>query len=315
MINHDRMFKELFSNFFLEFIELFFPEVAGYIDSGTLEFLDKEVFTDVTSGDQHEVDLLVRAKFKGEDAFFLIHVENQAQPQTNFPRRMFKYFARLHEKHDLPVYPIAVFTYDSHLPMQEEEYRVAFPDRQVLEFRFRAVQLNRLNWRDFVKRENPIASALMAKMNIAPNDRSRVKLECIRLLATLKLNRAKAQIILGFIDTYLALQEEEDRVYEMELEKLSPVEKEQVMELGVSWRDRAMQQGIKLGEEKGIQAGMQAGASAVALLQLERRIGELDEPLRAKIQGLSVEQLEELGLALLDFSDRSDLESWLVAHS
>ena len=33
--------------------------------------LDKEVFTDVTLGGRHEVDLLMRAKFRGEEAFFL----------------------------------------------------------------------------------------------------------------------------------------------------------------------------------------------------------------------------------------------------
>jgi hypothetical protein len=28
MVDHDRLFKELFSTFFLEFLELFFPEVC-----------------------------------------------------------------------------------------------------------------------------------------------------------------------------------------------------------------------------------------------------------------------------------------------
>ena len=83
---------------------------------------------------------------------------------------MHAYFARLHEKHDLPIYPIAVFTYDAPLTKQGDTYRVEFPDRVGLDFRFRVIQLNQLNWRDFVSRENPVASALMAKMKIAPGD-------------------------------------------------------------------------------------------------------------------------------------------------
>jgi hypothetical protein len=50
-INHDRLFKELLSTFFIEFIELFFPEIVNDLDSQSLQLLDKEVFTDVTSGD------------------------------------------------------------------------------------------------------------------------------------------------------------------------------------------------------------------------------------------------------------------------
>ncbi|HKV41577.1 MAG TPA: flagellar assembly protein H, partial [Blastocatellia bacterium] len=206
MIDHDRLFKELISTFFLEFLALFLPRVRAYVQEGSLEFLDKEMFDDITSGDRHEVDLLAKLRFKDEDAFFLVHLENQAQPQANFGKRMHAYFSRLHEKYDLPVYPIALFTFD--LPRKEQPgtYRVAFPDRVVLDFCYEAIQLNRLDWRDFVRRENPVASALMAKMDIAPEDRSRVKFECLRLLTSLSqsvpLNKAKMQVILGFVDSY-----------------------------------------------------------------------------------------------------------------
>ena len=49
MTNHDRLFKELLTTFFMEFLELFFPKVAAYVDPGSLEFPDKQVFTDVKS--------------------------------------------------------------------------------------------------------------------------------------------------------------------------------------------------------------------------------------------------------------------------
>src|SRR5262252_10166570 len=99
MIDHDRLFKELISTFFLEFIELFLPEVRAYIDDGSLEFLDKEVFADVTTGDRREVDLVAKVRFKEKATFFLVHVENQAHAHAGFSERMFTYFARLHEKH------------------------------------------------------------------------------------------------------------------------------------------------------------------------------------------------------------------------
>ena len=45
----------------------------------------------------------------------------------------------------------------------------------------------------------------MAKMKIAPKDRPKVRLECLRLLATLKLDPARSQLIGGFIAAYLKL--------------------------------------------------------------------------------------------------------------
>src|SRR5687767_13703545 len=104
-MNHDQLFKQLLTNFFYEFIELFLPDVAAFTDRGAIEFLNKEVFTDLTAGERHEVDLVVKSRFRNEPTFFLVHVENQSIAQPAFARRMFGYFARLHEKHGLPIYP------------------------------------------------------------------------------------------------------------------------------------------------------------------------------------------------------------------
>jgi hypothetical protein len=83
-MDHDRLFKELLTIFFVEFLELFFPDLVQYLDRDSIEFLDKEMFTDVTEGERHEVDLVVKARFREKLSFFLIHVENQAQPQAEF---------------------------------------------------------------------------------------------------------------------------------------------------------------------------------------------------------------------------------------
>ena len=70
MIDRDRLLKELLSTFFIEFLELFLPEVVEYIEPGSITFLDKEVFTDVTAGKKYETDLLVGVQFRGEPSFF-----------------------------------------------------------------------------------------------------------------------------------------------------------------------------------------------------------------------------------------------------
>jgi Domain of unknown function (DUF4351) len=45
---------------------------------------------------------------------------------------------------------------------------------------------------------------------------------------------------------------------------------------------------------------------------LNRSVGEIDPLLVDRVRGLSIEQLEELGEALLDFSAVTDLEAWLT---
>src|SRR5437016_3488969 len=140
MIDHDRLFKELLTTFFGEFLELFFPELAASLDKRSLVFLDKEIFTDVTSGEKHEVDVVARARFRGQSSCFLVHVESQSQKQIAFNRRMFCYFARLHEKYGLPVYPIVLFSHDQIRP-EIDAYEIDFSDWRVLRFQFRTIQL------------------------------------------------------------------------------------------------------------------------------------------------------------------------------
>jgi len=233
----------------------------------------------------------------------LIHVEAQAQPEAAFPRRMFRYFARLHEKYDLPVYPIAVFSYDEPQRAEPDTYRIAFPDLDVLSFRFRVVQLNQLDWRGFVDRTNPIAAALMAKMRMDPTDRPRVKLACLRMLAKLQLDPARRELISGFVDSYLRLTIEEKSEFDAELDAIEPREKEDVMEIVTSWM------------EEGLEKGREEGQRLLVLRQLGKRLGRLDGGTEARIEALSAERLEKLGEALLDFSNRDDLTVWLQEHS
>ena len=307
MINHDRLFKELISTFFIEFIQLFFPQVAAYLEPEPLEFLDKEVFTDVTAGDTYETDIVVKARFQSQETFFLIHIENQAYYQDNFDQRMFRYFARLSEKYGLPVYPIALLSFDTPQTPQPNSYQIAFPDSIILQFNYRLIQLNRLNWRDFLQQQNPVATALMAKMKMDKTERRRVKLECLRLLATLRLDRARMKLISGFIDTYLRLSATEQELFRAEIATIEPTEQEGVMQIVTSW----MEEGI----EQGLQQGLQQEAVKMILRQLPRRIGAVTPELQDRIRQLSVTQLEELGEALLDFSALPDLEIWLLRLS
>ena len=299
MIDHDRLFKELLSTFFVDFVELFLPEVLPYLDTNSLNFLDKEVFTDVTAGKRYETDLIVKAKFLEQKACFLVHVEHQSETEKDFDKRMFRYFARLYEKYDLPIYPVVIYSQNSPKRPEPDNHKISFPDRLVLDFRYRVIQLNRLNWRDFVNKPNPVASALMAKMGMTKQERAKVKLECLRLLATLKLDPARMQLISGFIDTYLRLNEEEEKRFQEQLIELKPNQQEDVMEIVTSWM------------EQGLQQGLQQGQAIIVIGQLTHKLGELSYEQKGQIERLDTKQLDALGKALLDFRIVEDLKGWL----
>jgi predicted transposase YdaD len=80
------------------------------------------------------------------------------------------------------------------------------------------------------------------------------------------------------------------------------------------WYQEILQEGRKDGIQEGEQRGLEHERSLILRL-LTRRIGAIAPAQETKIRNLSLTQLEELGEALLDFSQASALEDWLNAHS
>jgi Domain of unknown function (DUF4351) len=316
MPDHDHAFKELLGEFFPEFIDLFFPQVAVYLDRHSLEFQPQEIFADLTEGDTYEADVVVKAKFLDEDSFFIVHLEHQGAFGKHFDRRMFNYFSQLHRIYQLPVYPIVIFSHRS--PREEGDpcgiceaartYKVEFSDWEVLRFNYRAIRLNHLNWQEYAQLRNPVASALMAKMKMKRQERPIVKLECLKQMARLRLNPAQTRMISGFVDTYLTLEGQEEAVFQAELDRIEPSQKEVVMEVVTSW----MQKGIERGIEQGIERGIERGERSLILRQLNRRVGSFPRVIQAQVEALPLNQLESLGEALLDFTSLADLENWLA---
>jgi predicted transposase/invertase (TIGR01784 family) len=300
-IDHDQLFKELLSTFFIDFLELFFPQIAAAIEPDSVSFLPQEYFADLSVGETKIVDLLAQVKLAGQDVGFLIHLEAQATSRTEFSRRMFFYFSRLHQKYLQRIYPIVIFSFNTPYREAPQQYSVEFDDFKVMEFNFKAIQLNRLNWRDFLNQQNPVAAALMSKMRINEADRPRVKVECLRVLATLKLDPARTQLISGFVDTYLRLNAKEEQVFKESIVTLEGTEREGIMQIVTSWM------------EQGIAEGRSDEARSLVLRQLTRRLrlSSLPTSVEAQVQDLALPQLEALGEALLDFASVEDFIVWV----
>jgi hypothetical protein len=245
-------------------------------------------------------------------------MEHQAQPEEHFNWRMFRYFAPIHFKYGVPVYPIALFSDPSSRREEPDTYRVVFPDLEVLTFRYRVIQLRRLRWKDYATRLNPVACALLSRMGMQRSERPKVLLASLRLLAQLPLDPARQRLVSGFIDTYLRLTEEEQGQFQTELAQLSPTEQEATMELTTSWKEEGIQEGLREGIQQGKQEGLREGQHAEAitltLRLLTRRFGVLAPDLETQIEHLPLPHLEALAEDLLDFSSIADVQHWLATH-
>ncbi|MGI0491158.1 Rpn family recombination-promoting nuclease/putative transposase [Alkalinema pantanalense CENA528] len=80
------------------------------------------------------------------------------------------------------------------------------------------------------------------------------------------------------------------------------------------WYQEILREGERLGEQRGKQEGLQRERSLI-LKQLTRRVGVLSPEAIAQVEGLSIDQLEALGEALLDFTQVEELTAWLERNA
>jgi Domain of unknown function (DUF4351) len=307
-IDHDQLFKQLLTTFFLEFLELFVPEFFASIDPNSLEILPQEYFTEIEVGERKAMDVIIRVNLLGRPnapassrVSVVVNCEHQSRSEPDFQRRLFFYFAQLHRKYLQPVYPIALFSFDKPFRPEKNSYQVKVPGFNVMDFNFLTIQLNQLDWRAFLTQRNPVAAALMSKMKIDPADRPKVKVECLRMIANLKLDKARTFQLSGFIDNYLRLNPVEEQQFQVEVDTIKlPKEREEVMEMTTSWK------------EEGKVEGRDLATRALAIRLLTKKVGNLSPELLARVNGLSLERVEALAEDLLDFKQVGDLERWMV---
>jgi hypothetical protein len=204
---------------------------------------------------------------------------------------VFNYFAQLHRIYRLPVYPIVLFSHRSPrttgkaTTSESRSYRVEFEDWQVLSFNYRMIRLNHLSWQSYAEQRNPVASALMSKMQVKRQERPQAKLACLRMMSQLRLNPAQVKLISGFVDTYLRLEPAENAIFLTELDRIGANEKEGVMEVVTSWMQEGIEQGIEQERQESIEGLLRAkfGDLTAEMIELIPALMQLDATDRARL--------------------------------
>ena len=89
--------------------------------------------------------------------------------------------------------------------------------------------------------------------------------------------------------------------------KLSPIYTARLNEV----KQEGIRQGVEQGIQQGVEQGIQQEATLLIVRLLKKKVGELSPNLEARVMGLQINILENLGEALLNFNSIDDLINWL----
>lgn len=265
--DYDSPWKEALERFFAAFLAFFFPEAHAGIDwSRGYEFLDTElqqVVRDAELG-RRLADKLARVwRRDGEEAWVLVHIEVQGQPDPEFARRMYVYNYRLFDRFDREVASLAVlgdarpewrpgsFEYE----LWGSRTGLWFPVVKLLDYGCR--------WEELEESANPFAVLVRAHLKTlatqrSPQERLEWKVRVVRDLYERGYSRDDILELFRVIDWMMALPAELTTRFEQSMQEL---EKEREMPYVTSI------------ERLGIERGRLQGLREAVLLQLEHRFG------------------------------------------
>ncbi len=305
----DSPWKQILEAYFPEFIAFFFPHIYPEIDwQRPPEFLDKELQQIAPAAELgvRLADKLVKLwRHDGEETWLLLHIEIQNQEDGQFAQRMFIYHYRIFDYYQRQVVSLAVLG-DERATWRPGQYGYELFGCQ-LQFAFPVVKLvdYRSQWDALAYDRNPFATVVMAHLktldtNGDRRERKAWKIWLVKRLYDRGYSAMDVVNLTRFIDWLMTLPQELEALFWQDVLQF---EEEKRMPYLMSLE--------RMGEQRGEQRGAERERSLI-LRQLTRRVGELPDAIGGQITALSLEQLEGLGEALLDFSGLADLETWLA---
>ncbi|MBI3654701.1 MAG: Rpn family recombination-promoting nuclease/putative transposase [Acidobacteria bacterium] len=322
---HDAFFKQLMSRLEVarDFLQNYLPEkVIAALDVRSLELVDGS-FVDEELKD-HLSDLIFRVKLKrGGKAYIYILFEHKSSPDKWVAWQVLRYSIRVWEaekqkrvKKFSPVIPIVFYhgaeTWQVSLRFSDllafegiEELRDYVPEfryhlcdvsqyaddeiRGSALLRFGLLLLKYIFRAELAAKLTPIFEIYRP---LWQGNRWEFLFTALKYLATgaRKLKRESLQETLTTV-----FPEKEGEVA--------------MSTLAETW----MKEGLQEGLQQGLQQGRQQEAATFTLRLLRKRF-QLDAKTEAQIRTLGVEQLEELGVASLDFTKPKEVLAWLRAN-
>jgi hypothetical protein len=293
-VSHDQLFKDLLRAFFREFMELFYPEVAARLDFARAVARDKEFFTDVPQGEEHRLDLLTEIyTLDGQPELVLIHIEVEARERRSMGERMHEDFMLLRLRLRLPVFPVVIYLQGGRGGLGKSRYEERVFDRRVIAFDYERIGLPRLPAAEYLESENPLAHGLAALMDPGTRRPAELKVECLLRIARALVDAARKALLVNCVETYLKLNEAEQRRFEQLVEQPSY---EEAREMRTVY------------EIEGERRGTIRGKQEAALHWLRCKFGDLPDGVASRVQSMEAEaELNHLLDAIFDAGSLDEL--------
>ncbi|MDZ8236466.1 MAG: Rpn family recombination-promoting nuclease/putative transposase [Nostoc sp. ChiQUE01a] len=212
---------------------------------------------------------------------------NKLESTPPLPLRMLDYWVRLYRLYRLPITQVVVLL----LPPAAETVIETVFCVETTRHEYRVIRL----WE-----ENPeLFLNEPALLPLAP-------------LATTTQPQALLQQVVGKVNQLEPRQRPEISAYTQILAGLKYNQDliRQLFQEGMMRESVIYQEILREGEQRGREEGRKAEGQLLILRQLTRRVGELPQEMLDRIETLDLEQLENLGEALLDFQAIADLQAW-----
>lgn len=253
----------------------------------------------------------------GREQWLLIHLEVQGALRRGFAKRIYIYNYRIFDKYDAEVISLALLT-DSPRASQRMTWQVQRWDCD-LTFRFPVISLAdyETRWDELEASRNPFALAVMAHLRVkqARGDNARKfawKRELIFRLYERGYTRQEIYAFFRFMDWVMSLPAELEEKLKTEIHHYKEGKR---MPYISTWERLVKEDGRKEGLAAGLEEGLEQGTRNIILRQLQTRFGSISPDIQSRIAELSLLQLDNLSIALLDFTKPQQVTTWLNRHT
>ncbi|MEM1178319.1 MAG: DUF4351 domain-containing protein [Acidobacteriota bacterium] len=301
MQKHDGLWKELLRSFFPEFLKLVAPKVAAAVAGEEPRFLEQESFTDLLDGVHVRMDLVAEVRRRGQiGGLVIVHIEVERDFGESMDRRIFRYFAHLKLKLDLPIIPIVLFLRGGPPGVERRRYREMVEDLVVVDFTYIALGLSKAAADDFLS-TSPLGAALASCTRGDGLPIHERKYRCVEAILDADVNDAQQMLLLNAVETYLRLLPDDQLKYDRRV-KESPKGTE-VLRMEMTWAERLHEKGVALGHREGVASGQR-----MLLRLVTSRFGAPPAHLEARIRQLeNLEAIERLSERVLTAKTLADL--------
>jgi predicted transposase/invertase (TIGR01784 family) len=222
----------------------------------------------------------------------ILHYEFQVEPLKSEPPlslRMLDYWVRLYRQYRMPIEQVVILLRDSPVA---RNFRGEFIVGRTSHY-FHVVRLWEEDPNTFLQNPALLPLAVLAQTNNPADLLNQVARRIKRID-----NMSERETISGCTQILAGLR------YEKQL--IRSVFKEGMMRESVIYQE-ILQEGL----DEGLQKGRQEASLLIVSRLIQRKFGVLEYELPEQLQKLSVEKLEELAAALLDFQNIDELKDWL----